>query len=70
MRTLAIVLVVIGLIGLLWGGVSYIKDRDTADLGAVEISVTEKDRVSIPPVVGAACLVGGLALLVMGSRRR
>jgi hypothetical protein len=70
MRPLALFLIIVGAIGLVWGGVSYIKDRDTAKLGPVEVTITDKDRISIPPVAGTACLIGGLVLFVASSRRR
>jgi hypothetical protein len=56
------------LIGVIWGGVTYVKDRDTAHLGPLNVTVETKDRVSIPPVVGVVSLVAG-GLLVFASRR-
>jgi len=69
MRTIGILLIVIGLIGVVWGGFTYVKDRDTTDLGPIHLTVESKDRVSIPPIVGVAALVVG-GLLVFRSTRR
>ena len=33
-----VVLIVIGLAGLLYGGFTYVKDRDTADLGIAKVA--------------------------------
>jgi hypothetical protein len=68
MKTVGILLIAIGLIGVIWGGVTYVKDRDTAHLGPLNVTVETKDRVSIPPVVGVVSLVAG-GLLVFASRR-
>ena len=69
MKAIGLLLIVIGAIGVIWGGFSYVKDRDTAHLGPINLVVESKDRVSIPPVVGLAALVAGGLLVVMSSRK-
>lgn len=64
-----IVLIVLGLVGLVTGGFSYTKDRETAELGPLDITVTEKERVSVPTWASVAAVVGGIVLLVAGVRR-
>jgi len=67
---LGILLIVLGIVGLVVGGVSYTKDKDTADLGPIDITVKEKEHVRIPPALAIAALIGGALLVVGGSRRR
>jgi hypothetical protein len=55
---------------LIVGGVTYTKDKDTADLGPVDITVKEKEHVRIPPALAIVSLIGGALLVVAGSRRR
>ncbi len=69
MKTIGILLIVVGLIGVVWGGVTYVKDRDTTHIGPVHMTMETKDRVSIPPVVGIAALVVGGLLVVISTRR-
>ena len=69
MRTIGIILIIVGAIGLIWGGVTYVKDRDTVDLGVAKIVTEDKDRVSIPPAFGVVALVVGGALVVLSSQR-
>lgn len=69
MKMIGLLLIIIGAIGVIWGGVTYIKSRDTAHLGPVNIVVQHKDRISIPPVVGVAALVAGGLLVGVSSRR-
>jgi hypothetical protein len=69
MKMIGILLVVVGLIGVIWGGVTYVKDRDTKHLGPIHVTMETKDRVSIPPVVGVAALVVGGLLVVMSTRK-
>jgi hypothetical protein len=61
-------LIVLGAIVLALGGVSYIKERDSAKLGPIEVA-TER-RGFIPPVAGGAAVALGIALVVAGRRRR
>lgn len=69
MKTIGILLIVVGLIGVIWGGFTYVKDRDTTHLGPIHMTMETKDRVSIPPIVGVGALVVG-GLLVLRSTRR
>lgn len=67
-RILGIILVAVGIIGVVWGGISYVKDRDTVDLGIAEVTVTDRETVPIPPIAAAVALVAGSVLLLMGRR--
>ena len=69
MKTLGIVLIALGLIGVIWGGFTYVKDRDTTDLGPVRLTMEQQDRVSIPPAVGAVVLVLGGVLVILSRKR-
>lgn len=60
----AIVMIVLGALALVYGGFTY-TDRHTADLGAVKLSVDEKDRVNIPAWAGAGLLAVGVILLLV-----
>ena len=51
-----------------WRGISYVKERESAKLGPIEVA-TER-RGFIPPVAGAAAVVLGIALVVADRRRR
>lgn len=69
MRILGIILVIIGVVSLLWGGITYVKDRDTVDLGIAKITTEDKERLSIPPALGVVALVAGGLLIGVSSRR-
>ena len=73
MKALVIVgalLIALGLAGLVWGGVTYTKSKETANLGPLDITVKEKKTVPLPTPVSVGAVVGGVVLLVMGTRRR
>lgn len=67
-RGIGIVLLVLGLIGLAWGGVSWNKKHDV-DLGPVDLTVNERKSVPIPPIAGAAAVLAGIALVVASRNR-
>jgi hypothetical protein len=70
MRIIGIVLIVLGVIGLAYGGITYTRRRDTVNLGPISASVTQRKTVPIPPIAGAIALVAGIGLLIAGGRRR
>jgi len=69
MKILGIVLVVIGVLALIYGGVTYNKDKTVLQIGSMNVTATEHKSIPIPAVVGVAVLLGGVALLVVGKRR-
>ena len=61
----AIVLIVAGILGLVYGGFSYTKETHEATIGSLELSVKDKETVNVPVWAGVgAIVVGGLLLLV------
>jgi len=68
-KTLGIVLIALGLIGLIWGGFSYTTRQRVADVGPLHASRDKTHTVPLPPTLGAISLVGGVVLLVAGKSR-
>ncbi len=60
----ALVLIVAGILGLVYGGFSYNKESQGAKLGPIELTITEKETVNIPIWAGAGAIVIGTGLLV------
>jgi len=65
----AIVLIVAGVLGLMYGGFSYDKQTTGAKLGPIELKVTEKQTVNVPVWAGVGAIVIGGVLLVFGGRK-
>ena len=64
-KVVAIVLIVAGILGLLYGGFTYTKKTHDAKVGPFELAVKEKQTVNIPVWAGVGAIVlGGLLLLV------
>lgn len=65
MKIAAIVLIVAGILGIVYGGFSYTKETHDVNLGPLELSVEEKERVNIPLWAGVVAIVAGGALLLV-----
>ena len=70
MRIGGIVLIILGVVGLVYGGITYTRRRDTVSLGPITATVNQRETLPISPVVGAVVLAAGIGLLIAGSRRR
>ena len=70
MKIIGLLLVGLGIIGLLYGGLTYDKKEKVLDLGELEASVTTKKRVSIPPIASGAAILVGVVLILMDRKSR
>jgi hypothetical protein len=68
MRTLAILLIVVGGIMTVFTGFNLVTKKEVADIGPIEINKTEKTPVYWSPVTGAILLVAGIIVLVASKR--
>jgi uncharacterized membrane protein YidH (DUF202 family) len=62
-RTLGIILCIVGVAMLIWGGFSYTKKEKVIDAGPIQISADKKESVNWPPFAGGAVLLVGLVIL-------
>src|SRR5690242_14488935 len=68
-KIIAIVLIVAGVLGLVYGKFSYTKETHEAKVGPLELSVKGKETVNVPVWAGVGAIVIGAGLLVAGGRR-
>jgi hypothetical protein len=64
----ALVLIVLGVISLAYQGITYSRSRTVLDIGPIEARVEERRTIPLPPILGGAAIVGGIILLLVGSR--
>ena len=64
-----IVLIIIGIVSLVYGGFSYTKREKILDLGPIQATAEKQKTIPLPPVLGGICLVGGIVLVIVGSRK-
>jgi hypothetical protein len=66
-KTLGVILIVLGLFGLAWGGFTYTTREKVVDIGPIHATRDKTHSVPLPPIAGAFALVGGVVLLITGK---
>ena len=69
LKSIAIALIIVGGLGLIYGGFSYNKQTHEANIGPLHLEVVEQQRVNIPLWAGLATVVAGVVLLLAASRK-
>ena len=69
-RIVGLILVIIGLVSLLWGGISWTREKTIVDIGPIQARSQERETIPLPPIVGGLALVAGAILLVVRDRSR
>lgn len=67
-KIVAVILIVAGILGLVYGGFSYTKETHDAKLGPLELSVKEKERVTVPVWAGVGAIAAGTILLLFRKK--
>ncbi|MET0383739.1 MAG: hypothetical protein ABW032_10005 [Burkholderiaceae bacterium] len=70
MRTVALILIIAGVLALSFGGFSYTQDKTVAKVGTLELNAKETKTVNFPMWGGVAAVVAGGLLLLLGGNRR
>jgi uncharacterized membrane protein YidH (DUF202 family) len=69
MKLLGIVLIVVGLVALAVGGISWTKREKVVDIGPIQAETRKTETLPLPPLFGVLAVVGGIALVVVGGRK-
>jgi len=64
-----ILLIIVGVIGFAWGGFRWTTQKKDAQLGPLEITHKESHGIAFPPIASGICLVGGIVLVIVSSRK-
>ncbi len=63
-------LMILGTAALVWQGVTFTRQKKVMHLGPIHMTRNTQERIPLPPILGGIALVGGLALVVLGVRRK
>ena len=66
---LAIALIVLGVLGLAYGGISFTHQKQDIDFGPIQVSHEKTDTLPMSPIAGGLLLLTGVAILVSGRTR-
>jgi hypothetical protein len=66
---IAIILIALGIAAFAYQGITYTSREKVVDLGPIQVTAERTKTLPLPPIVGAIALVGGIVLLVIGSKK-
>jgi hypothetical protein len=64
-----IVLIVIGVVMLIYQGITYTTREKVLEVGPVEVRKESQKTIPLPPVIGGVALAGGIVLVLVGAKR-
>ncbi len=64
-----IILIVIVIVAFAYQGITYTTREKVVDIGPIQMTAEKTKTLPLPPIVGGVALVGGIVLLVMGSKK-
>ncbi|HUL19802.1 MAG TPA: DUF3185 domain-containing protein [Thermodesulfobacteriota bacterium] len=65
-----ILLTAIGVISLIYQGVSFTTREQVVQFGPVQAYREKKRTIPLPPVIGVLAIAGGILLIVAGVRKK
>ena len=68
-KTLGMILIALGLLGLAWGGFTYTTREKIVDIGPIHATREKTHNIPLPPIAGAVARIGGIVLLVAGRKQ-
>jgi len=69
MKVIGFVLVILGLLALVYGGISYNRQRTVLDVGPFKATATEQKNIPLSPIIGGIVLLSGILLFVIPRKR-
>jgi hypothetical protein len=66
---IGIALIALGLIALVYQGITYTSSEKVVDLGPLKITAQKEKTIPLPPILGGLALAGGIVLVVVASRK-
>ena len=69
MKVVGIVLIVLGVLALVYQGITYTTREKIIDLGPLKAEVEKEKTIPLPPILGVVAIAGGVVLLLVGARK-
>jgi len=64
-----IFLIAIGIISLVYQGITYTTREKILEIGPLEAHKEEKKTIPLPPILGGLALAGGIVLVIYGAKK-
>jgi len=69
LKIVGIILIVLGVVALIFQGITYTTQKNVINVGPIHATAEEKKTIPLPPVLGGIALVGGIVLLVTAGKK-
>jgi uncharacterized membrane protein len=66
---LGIALIILGVVAFAYQGITYTTHEKVLDVGSLHVTSEKQETIPLTPIVGGLALIGGIVLLIGGSRR-
>jgi uncharacterized membrane protein len=66
---IGVLLIALGVVAFAYQGITYTTKEKVVDLGPLKVEAKRERTIPLPPVLGGIALVGGIVLVIAGSRR-
>ena len=66
---IGIALIVLGVVALVYQGITYTTREKVVDLGPLKITADKDKNIPLPPIVGVLALAAGVTLVIVGARK-
>ncbi|HET7342991.1 MAG TPA: DUF3185 domain-containing protein [Methylomirabilota bacterium] len=66
---IGVILIILGVAALAYQGITYTTKDKVVDLGPLKVEAQREKTIPLPPIVGAAALIGGIVLVAVSARR-
>ena len=67
-KLIGLAAIVLGLIGLAWGGFSYTTREKVIDVGPIHATRDQSHYLAVPPVAGALLIIAGAVIMITGKK--
>jgi len=64
-----IALILLGIVAFAYQGISYTSREKVIDVGPLQASIDTKKTIPLSPLLGGLVLVGGIVLVVVGTKK-
>ena len=68
MKAAGLVLIVLGVLALVYQGITYTHQKRVLKVGPIQATKKETSTIPIPPILGVIAIVGGGVLLLYGNK--
>lgn len=69
-KIMGIALIILGIVALAYRGITYTQREKIVDIGPLQATADREKTIPLPPILGGLSLVGGIVLVIFGSKSR